>query len=986
MLRIKSQQYMQGFNQVNSQYTNYLNSRVSSPDVAAKKNEYMTQITNQLKDSASVDFSLPQNVDAAGKLFDPLLNDQAVMAQMSSLRNIDAQKAKMDTYKFSTDEKMRAMYHPLMEQHIADAEEDVFRAGMDVKKYQKLALPKFEPLEDPGEYLAKMAKDQGLEIKNTIDKGTVLVDVKNGKASVPNYQSWAESQIELNPNLKRYFSVLGNVEQHQRMRVARQDPRFAGMGDDILKQELAKDTVSNIGKSYEQDIERINTRRATIDAQRLAIGSEYDANATTGHALDIKNRVESLQQEFEQLGGRLSDVQERKAQYDAPGGKDRVLQQLMINPEGYYSYMGQRKTIEAFAAGRAVMTSVEEKKNDTFFAIQDSRRAERKLQIEEETFNLSKQGLWNPDSQTDGKSEDDEDGSGSGSGSSKSGSKLGSSQAITLGTTTKDVTQDKTPAVNFQNTVRQLAATRDENLYDPNSGMINILSQYGVAPADVVNISSALRKDVADMSYKFSKDEQTSADRAAAIILNETGIKVTGPRTMEQGLSALVSKQMENYGNGTVQRTADFERIFLAAQKVAAASTELQSLADQKDKLVRENIMSNPAKYKTILTGEGKNQRLIEASDIGDDLTPHLLYLDVKSNTYKRPTGAIKQQLGENYLSGRQAVSFEEKMEGTSSGAVSRSVDFSRPTVTVNGEKIALRYIGPGTAENMTIALRTKYGTPEQVKKLRDEAANAVVPNEQYFANRDGKLSPVISLPFDRSEKVKGERNVRVVQAAFIDNNTTERMLINEANNTRENLTPEQIVKLKNLAGSEKDLETYFNDPTYVPYSKDRGYLELSLRSSISKKEMDDLGLGDFQNKKIRLQISPAAQSGDLSSLYVKQNYSVNSKLLSGKVVTSPPIFKDAQNYFEIHPNTNDESATTATIYYYYQKWNPETQSYVSATHHSEPRPIRGEGAVNIDTLVDEANTGIMNNIRSFKQNTAAGPGAKMVPIQSLMK
>lgn len=210
-------QYDRGFNMVKSLYNSALNSSVTNQENQNYRQEAFKKLQGSLKSMSNIDLSNPSNVMRAQSLIDPISKDEELAYDMSVTRFHQKQKQLMDTYRNSTDPKMRAMYNEFSRMDIAFAEEDLANAKRGDGSIRKVQPREFTPFEDVSEFLRKTAKEQGLEIKESGPDGRGYILTRtNGVGAVPIFSSWANSVI--GNRFDRQFAVMGRVNAESAIR------------------------------------------------------------------------------------------------------------------------------------------------------------------------------------------------------------------------------------------------------------------------------------------------------------------------------------------------------------------------------------------------------------------------------------------------------------------------------------------------------------------------------------------------------------------------------------------------------------------------------------------------------------------------------------------------------------------------------------------------------------------------------------------------
>lgn len=213
----KQAEYDRGFNMVKSLYNSALNSPITNQDNQNFRSEAFKKLQGTLRSVTATDLSNPTNIMRAQSLIAPISQDEDLAYDMAVTRFHAKQKQMMDSYKNSTDPKMRAMYSDFSKMDIAFAEEDLRNAKRGDGSIRAVQPREFTPFEDTMEYLRKAAKDQGLEIKQSGPDGKgYIIERVNGEGAVPIFTDWAKAQM--GNRFDRQFQVMGRVQAESAIR------------------------------------------------------------------------------------------------------------------------------------------------------------------------------------------------------------------------------------------------------------------------------------------------------------------------------------------------------------------------------------------------------------------------------------------------------------------------------------------------------------------------------------------------------------------------------------------------------------------------------------------------------------------------------------------------------------------------------------------------------------------------------------------------
>ena len=83
VLQTKEAQYQAGYSKISSVYGSLLDSPMLRSENIEQRNKFFNDVSNQIQKISGTDLSLSQNVDAAYKVFQPLIDNKYILKDMA---------------------------------------------------------------------------------------------------------------------------------------------------------------------------------------------------------------------------------------------------------------------------------------------------------------------------------------------------------------------------------------------------------------------------------------------------------------------------------------------------------------------------------------------------------------------------------------------------------------------------------------------------------------------------------------------------------------------------------------------------------------------------------------------------------------------------------------------------------------------------------------------------------------------------------------
>ena len=266
-LEKKQLQYQAGYDKVNSVYTQLLNSPLMRQANKDRRQNLFNQIDSEIKRLSGVDLSLSENVQQAGKLFDPLINDKYFRTDMVFTKQYQGQLGRADQLRRNPDPK---------------SDEKWWEEGVSALHYQandfanssdeeslNFNAPRYVPFINTAEKLWQFAKDNDLNPTTISFNGGYIWTYQNGKQAIPTIQNVFSSILGNDSRVKDMFRTQAYLDRKNT--IQQTAAQFNG-DEGQAEQAYLKDKISQINQYYkavngqdEEKANQANTKKKVIE-------------------------------------------------------------------------------------------------------------------------------------------------------------------------------------------------------------------------------------------------------------------------------------------------------------------------------------------------------------------------------------------------------------------------------------------------------------------------------------------------------------------------------------------------------------------------------------------------------------------------------------------------------------------------------------------------------------------------------------------------
>lgn len=317
ILKQRQGRYDAGLQKLSTLYGSMLNAPLTAEDNIKRRENFFDQIDGDLKKITSMDLSLPQNIQAASSIFEPLVNDKHMAHDMVYTKTVMDEMQVGESYRGCTDkEKCGGLYWEEGQQYIKYKQQDYADASPEQRL--KMSPPRYHPYVNLIDDAFKWTKEQGLVVESVNTENGYIVTRQNGaQLALPLAQIYkamygkddmVRGMYDTSAYLRRKQYISANLDAYG----GDTDKAEEAYVNEVMNV-TAKELLKNATKAGEETT-KIKDKKASIEAvvakQGMALDKYKDdpvfkeyvnlvENEQIGDALDkyysgIKGQIETM--------------------------------------------------------------------------------------------------------------------------------------------------------------------------------------------------------------------------------------------------------------------------------------------------------------------------------------------------------------------------------------------------------------------------------------------------------------------------------------------------------------------------------------------------------------------------------------------------------------------------------------------------------------------------------------------------------------------
>jgi hypothetical protein len=1013
MLQKKQALYDEGVNKARYAYNSVYSAPLSDEANIPLRDQYIKEAKDKLKNMSGMDFSLPQNVQAAENVFAPFWEDDKILKDANITKWYQSQYQTLDSWRNSSDPKIRNQYSGIAQKYLDNELDRLRKAGRNDDVYNTIQKRHAVPFTNIQEYLEDMASKEPdkLKIVWPDPNGPYLVNTTNGQRSEKNFESWARGMI--GSNFYDQFNTMGIVEREERAKGIRAMYPGQNLNDQQVLDIMSKDVVSELNETYQKRKSNVDVELAKVDMLISAIpskGSEKE-QAT----------FNTLVEERKRLMADKAGIDEEYKYFDS-NDKEIIRRNVLASPDGYFGSLAKDRTIKSWSTARASAQQTEVKSNDAYFNAQNlnMRQKEYDLNVAKENREREKM-IWEQNHPNAGKGKTttiskDKDGNivlteGDVERQDESGS------LVYRGLSGTDITQNAITAHEVYSKHQQSLFNSANNMIFDQKGLLLFAKNLGISETELSHIATALQNETADAKgNNFTKDQEVATSKLGKLLLASDAVKnagitkITGPGTMRNALVAYAQDvlKLKNQASADGKSTPLDDKEYEALIRYSTAVANLAQYSANEAK--RDQMVTSiygtlkDQRDKNLIVDDGKGgKQVITASDLGDTQE----FKDLAKNLYAKihvpdpmaamngPLNPMKlvevfgakldgktissKDLAEAYLQGTLKIDYTPVQSNLSTGTTKPA----QATLEYNGKKYWLGdsgITGAGTVLD-------KYGDSNDANKRYSKILNQVTPDYLMYQNQTGRQSSEFTMVFKPGKTMaQGDNAAKILDEALSVGNAEE-MYTYGKDGKPVVMSTDQMAALRALLGNEKNMEEYVA-VRYVPQGIDgKRTLHLDFTKPIdaeTKLQVKGVDLGTLSGSSYSIVIKDNTNAPALGNLPNSTGMQVFDAILRGQTIKSDDVINASGTSFEVVPNnTNNPSYVTVNM-----SWNERKNVKDPKTGAVESKVVPMSKSQTINLTGDNSKTPdeIMNYLYLLYQQNMTANRQTMVEYNNYMQ
>jgi hypothetical protein len=299
ILQTKEAQYQAGYEKLSNIYGTLLNSEMLRSNNIERRANFFNKIDNDIKKIAGLDLSKAQNIDAAKRVFQPLIDDKYIQKDMAFTKVWRGQQSRGQALKNCTDpDKCGGEWWEGGDRALNYQAEDFVKAGDD--ESLSFTNPEYTPYINTYQKAMKFAKDMGFDTKLVTfsPDNRFIITTKNGPQVIDNLTS---AFIKANMNDPKAMAMYNTQAYLERKDTIKQTAEQFG-SEEAAEMNYLNTSLKQINEQQQKLLKQAEASEKSV-ANQKSIAENSAKKTPINEALD-----QNFLQYLENLNGQAEDA------------------------------------------------------------------------------------------------------------------------------------------------------------------------------------------------------------------------------------------------------------------------------------------------------------------------------------------------------------------------------------------------------------------------------------------------------------------------------------------------------------------------------------------------------------------------------------------------------------------------------------------------------------------------------------------------------
>lgn len=358
--QVRNNLYERGFSQLKGLHNSLLSSVPTNDELKERQKFYLQDVENKLKNLPEVDLSIESNVNSARQVFNPFMEDNELLYDVSTTKFASSELQKGQSLMTSTDPKQRSMHSPISDEYVQITLDELKRAKSGDGSIYQARRRSYVPAVDLNEKFSKFLETKNLTLvgESTSGNGYILRQANGQLIEQPLYTLMNGL---MTGDERKYFDAWGDVVFNRGIKGYMQQ----GLSEEDARNNLANDVFMQKYNRFTNEIPKLNSAIEDLNTKQAEYEKIYFPDGQIRmDGSDVSQKWQQMVKTRQEYEAQKREFENEKLKLDDPATQQKEINQYKMLGSSYYGNQILDNSLRSIARGIAGITASREIKED----------------------------------------------------------------------------------------------------------------------------------------------------------------------------------------------------------------------------------------------------------------------------------------------------------------------------------------------------------------------------------------------------------------------------------------------------------------------------------------------------------------------------------------------------------------------------------------------------------------------------------------------
>jgi hypothetical protein len=358
--QVRNNLYERGFSQLKGLHNSLLSSVPTNDELKERQKFYLQDVENKLKNLPEVDLSIESNVNSARSVFNPFMEDDELIYDVSATKFANSELQKGQSLMMSKDPKQRAMHSPISDEYVQITLDELKRAKSGDGSIYQAKRRSYVPAVDLMDKFSKFLETKNLSVVGESPSGNGYI-LKNSNGQLIEQPLYTLMNGLMTGDDRKYFDAWGDVVFNRGIKGYMKQ----GLSEEDARNSLANDIFTQKYNKFSAEIPKLNSAIQDLTTKQAEYEKIYFPDGQIRmDGSDVSQKWQQMVKTKQAYESQKKEFETEKLKLDDPNNQQKEISQYKMLGSSFYGNQILDNSLRSIARGLAGITASKEVKED----------------------------------------------------------------------------------------------------------------------------------------------------------------------------------------------------------------------------------------------------------------------------------------------------------------------------------------------------------------------------------------------------------------------------------------------------------------------------------------------------------------------------------------------------------------------------------------------------------------------------------------------